>query len=149
MRISILKAEIIYGGLLGLCSAAFLVGALSITPWNEFTLTSPGAYPALVGVLGVVCAQWVLSDCVNGRLQRKDAPEFQLANKDVLIFTGIMMAYVPAMIWLGYALSTLLFTFVGIGFLERKHWRITLLTAFVSTFIILLIFKRLFGVIMP
>lgn len=143
------KFEIICGSLFGLCAAVFLAGALVMTPWSRFNLTSPGAFPALVGGLGVLCALWVLSDALDGRFQRKKDHEFVLFNRDVLLFIGIMVAYVLCMMWIGYTLSTLLFTLCGIGFLERRHWQTTLFAAFVSTFLILLIFKRLFGVIMP
>jgi hypothetical protein len=45
--------------------------------------------------------------------------------------------------------ATLLFLFAAMFYLKRDNWKRAVLISYISTFMILLVFKYLFSVIMP
>ena len=60
-----------------------------------------------------------------------------------------MLLYGTLMYFIGYILSTLAFSILSITYLENGKFKTGLLVGFISTFLIVLVFKYGFSVILP
>ena len=126
-------------------SLALLCASLQITPLPELTLTSDGAYPVFVSVLCVGFALWMVLEN-QGKATVTEKP---VLHRDVVTVLLLLVLYVGAILLIHYILATLLFTVLSITYLERGNWRLGLLVGFISTFMIVLLFKYAFNVILP
>jgi len=142
------RNELVGCGILFALSLLFIVGSAGITPMDTLRVTSPGAYPLFIACLCLLCALWVTLD-IRKQRGSGDAPSWPLFTKEMLRFMGLLLLYYVLMLYFHYTLSTLLFTFFAIWFLARQGWKTSLLVSYVSTFIILLVFKYVFSVVMP
>lgn len=136
-------------GVLFALSLLFMAGSAGITPMAKLHITSPGAYPLFVSLLCLLSAGAVTADTLKAHPDENDAPDWPLFSWEMLCFMALMLMYYVTMFYYHYTLSTLLFTFLGTYFLNREDWKTSLLVAYISTFIILLVFKHAFSVIMP
>lgn len=127
------------------CSLLFLTASLRITPLSELTVTSDGAYPIFISCLSLSFALWmVLENRGKGNIAEKPP-----LHRDILVMLLLLAGYVVALLLLHYILATLLFSVLSISYLERGNWRLGLLVGFISTFLIVLVFKYAFNVILP
>jgi len=136
-------------GALFALSILFMVGSAGITPMAKLHITSPGAYPLFVSLLCLLSAGAVTADTLKAQPDENDAPDWPLFSGEMLCFMALMFLYCISMNYCHYTLSTLLFTLLGTYFLNREGWKTSLLVSYVSTFLILLVFKHAFSVIMP
>ena len=137
-----MKGEKRFSCLMLIGAVLLLVGTFNIVPLNELTISSPGGYPVFIGLLAVALAALI----VFGKHEETDEKVFQPV---IVAFIVMLVLYVLGIIYFHYTAATLLFLFAGIFYLNRKNWKRALLIAYISTFMILLIFKYLFKVIMP
>lgn len=137
-----MKGEKKFSYLMVMITVVLFLGALRIVSFEELTISSPGGYPSFIGLLAVFLAVLI----ALGKHEETDEKVFQ----PVIVASIVMLVlYVVAIIYFHYTAATLLFLFAGIFYLNRKNWKRALLIAYISTFVILLIFKCLFKVIMP
>lgn len=127
-------------------SLALLCASLQITPLSELKLTSDGAYPVFVSALCVGFALWMV---LENRGKAAEEGEKPVLHRDIAALLLLLALYVGALLLLHYILATLLFTVLAITYLERGNWRLGLLVGFISTFLIVLLFKYAFRVILP
>ena len=135
-----------------LVSLALLAGSLLIVPMEELSITSPGGYPILISVLCVIFAILSMVETVRTKERKKvldDGETFRVFDPVIVVFLIMLALYVLAIIYLHYAIATLLFLFAAICYLKRGDWRQAILIAYISTFTIMLVFKYMFSVIMP
>lgn len=125
-------------------SLLFLIGALQIIPIAELSATSPGGYPVFIAILCAVLAVVIVihpkQDCVE---------EKALFSPVIKAFLVMLVLYVLAIIYLHYVIATLLFLFAAVLYLKRDDWRTAVLVAYISTFMVLLVFEYIFGVVLP
>ena len=67
----------------------------------------------------------------------------------IIAFIIMLILYVVLINVIHYTFATLIFLFAAMFYLERKNWRRAILVSYISTFMILLVFKYIFSVIMP
>lgn len=136
-----------------LLSFLFLLGSFAITPPSELKLISPGAYPVLISCLCLMLSgmeAWRGTHGAGGSDgQKEHTEEKKVLNREVLTFIALMLLYLLAIRFLHYTIGTLLFIFCSILYLKKEGWKLSFLISFISTFMILLIFKHFFHVILP
>ena len=142
----------------------FLILAFTITPLSEITISSDSAYPILVAVLCTIFAIWIV---VSEEKKRKNSnakaseestadgdnhnaeSEHKIFSTDVLVTMGMIALYGILLLLAGYIIATLIFTAGAVTYLYKRDFKTGLLVGFISTFIIVLIFKYGFSVILP
>lgn len=129
----------------------FLLGSLNITALSELSVSSPGGYPVFIACLGLIFAIWAMIEDRGKAGQEVQEKEYHksVLNKDVMVIIGFMIFYLITIIFFHYTIATLLFVFLTIYYLKDREWKTAALVAFISTFMILLVFKYLFSVILP
>lgn len=125
-------------------SLLFLAGALQIVPISELSVISPGGYPVFIAILCTVLAGIVAMHPKQDQVEEK-----ALFSPVIKAFLIMLVLYVLAIIYLHYVIATLLFLFAAVLYLKRKDWRTAILVAYISTFMILLVFEYIFGVVLP
>ncbi len=127
-----------------ICAILLMIGSFFIVSFSELTITSPGGYASL---MSVVC---VILSAVNLFLPDKSEGEtVPLFNRTIIAFMIMLVLYLIGIVYLHYTIATLLFLFCAIFYLKRESWKQAILISYMSTFMILLIFKYIFSVIMP
>ncbi len=125
-------------------SLLFLIGAFQIVPISELSATSPGGYPIFIAVICTILALVVLVQAKQENVETKP-----LFSPVITAFLIMLVLYVLAIIYLHYVIATLLFLFAAVMYLKRNDWRTAILVAYISTFMILLVFEYIFGVVLP
>lgn len=142
-----MKGEKKFSILLLLISVLFLIGSLFIVDFKNLTITSPGGYPILISVVTVLCALYVVFVKNKNLTDPDDARS--VFDPTIIAFIIMLILYVVLINIIHYTLATLIFLFAAMVYLERKNWRRAILVSYISTFMILLVFKYIFSVIMP
>ena len=132
-------------------SGLFIAAALSISPLSKLSVTSDAAYPLFVGILSIAFSLIIIFEDMKKRPDEaaQDGDEGKVFTKDVLVIIGLMLLYGTLMYFIGYILSTLAFSILSITYLENGKFKTGLLVGFISTFLIVLVFKYGFSVILP
>ncbi len=130
-------------------SLLFLAASLTIAPLSELTISSDAAYPIFISVLCVVFAVWIVVEERKKKNAAAENTQEKFLNKDVMVLIGVMALYALLLFLLGYVLSTLIFTVLSTTYLYKRNWRMGLVVGFISTFMIVLVFKYGFNVILP
>lgn len=132
---------------------ALLVAALTIAPFSKLSISSDSAYPILVSVIGVGLAIKIAVDDYKSKKpaasEAEKTAEPKVLNKDVLIVIAMMAVYGVLLLLCGYIISTLVFSICAIGYLYKNNFRAGLLIGFIATFMVVLVFKYGFNVILP
>lgn len=151
---------------------ALLIGALTISPLSELSVSSDSAYPILISAIGVLLAVKIALDDYKAKkaaahIEEKAAeapeekaaaqteenfaevPELKVLNRDVLVVIGLMVLYGVLLLLCGYIISTLVFSVAAISYLYKHNWKTGALIGFIATFMIVLVFKYGFSVILP
>ena len=142
-----MKGEKKFSILLLLISVLFLIGSLFIVDFKDLTITSPGGYPIFIAVITVLCALYVVF--VQNKNLTDPADARSVFDSTIIAFMVMLILYVVLIYFIHYTLATLIFLFAAMVYLERKNWRRAILVSYISTFMILLVFKYIFSVIMP
>ena len=140
-----MKGEKIFSYLLVAASLCMLIGSLLIEPMNKLTVTSPAGYPILISALCLL-----LAFVVSLKTENNPAAEERTIFDPVIVNFFVMLTlYVVGIMFIHYTLATLIFLFAAMASLSRKDWRRAILISYIGTFMILLVFKYLFSVILP
>lgn len=132
---------------------ALFAAALTIRPLSELTVTSDAAFPIIVSGIGIILAVSIVAGDIKSK--KKDGGEAEsgddtkVLDRDVVVLIALMALYGVLLFLIGYILSTLVFTVLAIGYLHESDWKTGLLVGFISTFMIVLVFKYGFSVILP
>jgi hypothetical protein len=140
-----MKGEKIFTYLMVVASAAFLVGSLFIVPFDELTVSSSGGYPIFISILCLILALIT----AFGKHPAVEENAKNVFDSVIIAFIIMLVLYVIGILYIHYVLATLLFLFATIFYLKRDNWKRAVLISYISTFMILLVFKYLFSVIMP
>lgn len=132
-----------------LLGAVFMALALTITPLSQLTVSSDGAFPIFIAFLSIAFGVWVFVDENKKRKRGTAEDPGKVMKKDVLVIIALMAVYAVTMYFLGYIISTLIFTTAAISYLHGHNIKLGLLVGFISTFLIVLVFKYGFNVILP
>lgn len=136
-------------GLVGLAGSLGLLGAAAGLPRSPLVPIGPDFYPRLLFVAtAALSAALVITDLAGRRRHRPPPARYRLVVLTFLIFG----AYVAALPWLGYRLSTLLFVGGLQATLEPprgRRWLVVAATAAVTTLLTYLIFERYLFVLLP
>ena len=142
-----MKGEKLFAYLMVAASLLFLTGSLLIVPFDELTASSSGGYPIFISVL---CLALSLAIALGKRPQADEAGEAEHVFDSVIVAFMIMLVlYVVGILYIHYVAATLLFLFAAIFYLRRDNWKRAALISYICTFMILLVFKYAFSVIMP
>jgi hypothetical protein len=140
-----MKGEKIFSYIMVLVSAAFLIGSLLIVPFSELTASSSGGYAIFISVICLILALAI----AFGKRPVPDEPEKGVFDPVIIAFIIMLILYVVGILFIHYVAATLLFLFAAMFYLKRDNWKRAVLISYISTFMILLVFKYLFSVIMP
>lgn len=114
-------------------------------------LSTPGIFPMLASGLMVVSALAILRKAA-GRRAAEGGVRRLLAEVTPLrqvVMLALVGAYVAAMPWLGFLVSSGLFLFLGIQFLWRRNIVLTAAISAASLGAIYLLFRVIFQVVLP
>lgn len=142
-----MKGAKIFSAFWLILALVFFVGSFFLVPVEEITMTSPAGYPIFISGVCLVFAGLVYGK--TGRGTEEQVPEKQVLDPVVLHMMGMLVLYVAGIFLVHYVAATLLFLFAALFYLRREDWRNALMISYISTFMILLVFKYLFSVIMP
>ena len=142
------RNKIIHIVILGI-AVVFIALSLSIAPLSDLSISSDAAYPLLISGLCLIFALWAIFDDKRTIAEQPQDPQPTLLDPEVLVMVGIMALYGVLLSWIGYILSTLVYCALSIWYLYRRDWKVSFLVSFISTFMIVLIFKYGFHVILP
>lgn len=142
-----MKGEKIFTYLMVVVSLIFLVGSLFIVPFKELTVTSSGGYPIFIAVICLILA--VIIALGKHPVEDQSGEEKSVFDSVIIAFIIMLVLYAAGILYIHYVAATLLFLFAAIFYLQRDNWKRAVLISYISTFMILLVFKYLFSVIMP
>lgn len=141
--------ELIFAILIGVFSVIALWQAFQI---SQFTgLSTPGIFPMLAAATMLVSALFIFKET-------RARPNFDSGTERFLktvmpvrlvCIVALVVAYVWAMPWLGFMLSSAIFLFAAIAFLWRKNVFISAALAGFTLAVIYVIFRILFQVVLP
>lgn len=142
-----MKGAKLFSYLMVAVSIAFLVGSLLIVPFDELTASSSGGYPVFISA---ICLVLSLVIAFGKHPEEKGEEEGKSVFDPVIVaFIIMLVLYVVGILLIHYVLATLLFLFAAMFYLKRDNWKRAILISYIGTFMILLVFKYLFSVIMP
>jgi uncharacterized membrane protein len=113
--------------------------------FSELTASSSGGYPVFISLICLVLA--VVA--AFGKSQEVQGEEKSIFESVIIAFIIMLVLYVVGIIYIHYVPATLLFLFAAMFYLKRDDWKRAVLISYISTFMILLVFKYLFSVILP
>jgi hypothetical protein len=163
---SLMKAEIVFGGILILVSAFFLVESIKIineghklrtTNAREAFLTSPGLMPLFLTTMLIIMGVVLIIGSAKevGGLNKEDFQTFKnwlksIDTKRSFIMFGFIIAY--TFIFLGrmpYEVSTFIFLTVFMFYLKASDWKRILIISTLATGIIAYAFGTLAMIPLP
>lgn len=130
-----------------LMSLIFFVGSFFLVPMNEITVTSPAGYPIFISVLCLIFSLLVFVKTCKGK--GVEESEKKVFDPVVVHMMILLVLYALGIVLIHYVFATLLFLFAALCYLRKGNWRNALIISYISTFMILLVFKYMFSVIMP
>jgi hypothetical protein len=149
------RGEKIFDWILVGLAVIFVIMSVQITPFSQMSAKSEGFYPVIISILSLLLAVGNLIKGSKTRqqvnehpdaLEAEDVPPF---NKDVVVMMGLLVLYAVLIFTVHYIIATLVFTTCAILYLSGKDWKTSLLVGFISTMMIVLVFKYGFSVILP
>lgn len=128
-------------------SLIFFIGSFFMIPINEITVTSPAGYPIFISFLCLLFSFFAfLSAKKDTGVKETEKRVFDPLIVHMMI---LLILYVIGIMLIHYVPATLLFLFAALVYLKKGDWRNALMISYISTFMILLVFKYMFSVIMP
>lgn len=149
----------------------FFAGSFFLVPPGELTMTSPAGYPLFISALCLGFSVLVLvktlregrkgqaaggpgsepeSQAAGGHGREPEAgPGKQVFDPVVVRLMILLVLYVAAIPVVHYTVATLMFLLAALCYLRKGRWKNALMISYISTFMILLVFKYLFSVILP
>jgi hypothetical protein len=142
-----MKGEKIFAYIMIIASIAFLVGSLRIVPFSELTVSSSGGYAIFISIFCLILA--IVIAFAKRPAGGEGESDKSVFDPVIMAFIVMLVLYVIGIIYIHYVPATLLFLFAALFYLKRDNWKRAILISYISTFMILLVFKYLFSVIMP
>lgn len=128
-------------------SVLFIIGSFFIVPIKELSVSSPGGYPIFASVLCLIFSLLVIFG--QRKKTEDDDDGTKLFDPVIIAFIIMLIFYVLAIRYLHYTIATLLFLFAAVFYLKRDSWKRAVLVSYITTFLILLVFKYIFSVSLP
>jgi len=136
--------------------AVLIVGFSVVALWQAYEisgftgLSTPGIFPMLASVTMLISALFILSDALSRRkITSSDGSQLQVLSARLVLVVTLVAAYVFAMPYVGFMVSSSVFLFVSFAFLWRKNILVSALLTSVTLVVIYLIFRVLFQVVLP
>lgn len=147
------SGEALFSLILVLFSAAAFWQSYGISGFGG--LTTAGMFPMLASATMLAAASFVLSGAVRS-LSESDTDDRPVTahacpvfSRELLIIVAMVAAYVAAMPYIGFVLSSALFLFAAFSYLWRKGLFLSLLITGVSIAVIYVVFRLGFQVVLP
>ena len=137
-----------------LAFALLLAGFSALALWQAYRisgftgLSTPGIFPMLASATMLIASAFILADALSRRRIETGATTPVLTLR-LVIFVAMVAAYVFAMPWAGFMLSSAVFLFAGFTYLWRKSLPISLLLTAGTLAAIYVIFRLVFQVVLP
>jgi len=112
-------------------------------------IPGPGFFPILLAVVITVCSAFLVKDGLSGRKKDKESSiswGWGTLNVPIIIFS--LAAYAALMQWLGYVLSTLVFSILLMVRMKAGWLKSSIVSACVVLFIFI-IFSKVFKIQLP
>jgi len=137
--------------------AALITGFSAIALWQAweisgFTgLSTPGIFPMLAAGTMLVSGCFIVGDALSRRAvtRRAEDPGARILTGRLVIMFALVAAYVFAMPYAGFMVSSAVFLFVAFAFLWRKNLLISLVLTAGTLAVIYVVFRVLFQVVLP
>ncbi len=131
----------------------------------EWTTTAgrigPGFFPRILGVLLVITAGWALVSELTGRTAESQGPQEQTSADqqasddqpaklgDTLLMIGLIIAFVPLLLYLGALIGMVLFTLITLFLFNRGRPLVNVLVGVVFPLSLFLLFDRGLNATLP
>jgi hypothetical protein len=151
-------------GLVFLLFGAAAAGLARLIPYTELGNNrdpGPRAFPTYLGLLLILGGVWELAAWWRNRraalpipktpppgLPSSDSANTSDRDRDAVVLVGAVTLYIPAIVWLGFSLGTLLFTTVVLRRFGAR-WTVVLGTGIGLVLLVQLLFVQLFRVQLP
>ncbi|MDQ3716066.1 MAG: tripartite tricarboxylate transporter TctB family protein [Actinomycetota bacterium] len=120
----------------------------------------PGFFPRIIGVLLVITAGWALVSELTGRTAESQGPQEQDPQAaasaeqpskvgDTLLMIGLIVAFVPLLLYLGALIGMVLFTLVTLFLFNRGRPLLNVLIGVVFPLALFLLFDRGLNATLP
>ncbi len=139
-----------------------LVGFSAAAIWQAYLisgftgLSKPGVFPMLAAATMLVSGLFILRDtfAIEPAGSKNGVSVFGQFIRDVtplrfIIMLAIVTAYLFAMPWLGFVISSGLFLLISFVFLWRKSFWVSFLLALVALGAVYFVFRIVFQVVLP
>jgi len=134
-----------------------ITGFSVVALWQAFEisrfsgLSTPGVFPMLAAGTMLVSALFILSDSLSRRYieSNQNQSKVHVLTWRLIVVITLVAAYVLAMPYLGFMLSSAVFLLVSFLFLWRKSVGVSVLLTTGTLLAIYLIFRILFQVVLP
>lgn len=150
------KGEMVFNWILVVLAVLFVIAAVQITPFSKMTASSEGFYPTLIAFFSLFLAIGNIIKAYSDRRKLRKANQKSddsdgptVFNKDVMVMMGLCILYIILIFTIHYILATLVFACLSILYLTGRQWKTSLMIGFISTMMIVLVFKYIFSVILP
>ncbi len=146
------RGEKVFDLILVILGVIFVILALGIAPISKMTASSEGFYPLVISIISLILA---VANYLKQSAERKKNGEAQYSDessvfdKDVMVMMGFLVVYIVLIFIVHYIIATLIFTTLSVLYLSGKDWKTSILVGFISTMMIVLVFKYGFSVILP
>jgi len=136
---------------------AILIAAFSVVAlWQAYQisgftgLSTPGIFPMLAATTMLISALFILYDAVSRRqIKTSSVEKVQVFTGRLALIVSLVAAYVFAMPYFGFMISSAFFLFLSFAYLWRKSVLISALLTAATLLAIYLIFRVLFQVVLP
>jgi len=139
--------ELVFGVFLLASSLGLLWSAYGIAGFEA--LSSPGAIPMATSAVMVMAAAVVVVKTIRLPMDVTETLARDILPVKVVIFAALLVAYGILLKPLGFLPTSALFLITGIKLLAKRNWGWTLFVSLGSLFVIWLIFRIVFTVLMP
>jgi len=138
--------ELVFAILLAAFSALALWQAYRISGFTG--LSTPGIFPMLASATMLIASAFILADALSRRRIESGAQTPVLTLR-LVVFVAMVAAYVFAMPWVGFMLSSAIFLFAGFTVLWRRSLLVSLALTAGTLAVIWIIFRLVFQVVLP
>lgn len=140
------KGEKIVAYVMLIVSLVFVIASFRIIPISELTVSSSGGYAIFISF---ICLIFALAGIFEKPMKPNENAGKNVLDSVIIAFIVMLVCYIIGIIYIHYVPATLLFLFASSFYLNRASLKRAILISYISTFMILLVFKYGFSVIMP
>lgn len=135
--------------------SVFLTGFSAVALWQAYEisgfegLATPGIFPMLAAGTMLTSGLFILADSISRRRIANGGEHVAVLTSRLVITVLLVTAYVFAMPYLGFMVSSAIFLFAAFAYLWRRSVVISLILTAGTLVVIYLIFRILFQVVLP